>query len=558
MTRAILRRRFAAAVAAGLCCAAAGAQQHDTGVPADRQPPPLFDNLGDHHRPVTTSSPSVQAYFDQGLRWLMAFNLEEAERSFAEALARDAECAMCWWGIGMAYSPHYNLSGVPERTAAGARAVAKGLGVVGDKPAIERELLEALAARLADPAPQTAEGFLALDTAYSERMAALAAKYPDDLDVQAFWAESLMNLRPWRLWEKPSGEPAPGTERILAILESVLERDPDHPGANHLYIHTLEASPTPERAAGAAERIARTMPGAAHIVHMPGHIWSRIGRWEDAAEVNRRAIVVDREYVARSPGALAGFYSMYFSHNYQFLWWAALMSGRYEEALANARAVVDGMPVQMLRDFAGWDFLHGYPIWTHLRFGRWAEALAEPQPPAEFPYLSGVDRAARGLALVELGRLDEARRELAEVERRHAALAPGTMEGFNSAAHLLGLARDWLAGELALAAGDVETGLQRLRAAVEAEDAQVDDDPPDWYYPSRPALGRALLRSGRAAEAVEVFAEDLRRFPENGWSLAGLAESQEAAGRSEEASATRARLTAAWRNADVPHPTLRR
>jgi tetratricopeptide (TPR) repeat protein len=545
-----------AALVTLLSASPAAAQGHGDGVPADRKPPPLFEGLGTHSRPVTTASPSVQAYFDQGLRWLMAFNMEEAQRSFAEGAARDPECAMCWWGVGMANSPHYNLSGIPERTAAGARAVAKGLGVAADKPAIEREMLEALSVRLTDPAPTTAEGFLALDTAYAERAAALAARYPDDLDLRAFHAEALMNLRPWRLWEKPSGTPAPGTEKILALLESVLAADPDHPGANHLYIHALEASPFPERAVAAAERIGRSMPGAAHVVHMPSHIWSRIGRW--AAAVNRTAIEVDRAYVARSPEALAGFYSMYYAHNYQFLWWAALMSGRYAEAVENARAVVAGTPVQMLRDFPGWDFLLGYPVWTHLRFGRFDAALAEPGPPEEFPYVTGVWRAARGLALVGLGRLDEARAELAEAERHRARLPEGATAGFNSAAHLLGLAIDWAAGEIAVAGGETEAGLARLRSAVAAEDLQVDDDPPDWYMPSRPALGRALLAAGRPAEAVEVFAEDLRKFPENGWSLAGLGESLAAAGRAEEAAAARARLDAAWSLADVPAPTVRR
>lgn len=547
------RARLVSVLALWIAASSAGAQGHGAAVPAGRQPPPLFDNLGSHHRAITTGSPSVQAYFDQGLRWLMAFNMDEAQRSFAEAAARDPECAMCFWGVGMALSPHYNLPGLADRTAAGARAVAHGIGVAGDKPEVERDLLAALTARLADPAPASMEGFLELDRAYADRMRALAAKYPADLDIQAFYAESLMNLRPWRLWEK-DGSAAPGTNEILALLEAVLAKNPEHPGANHLFIHALEASPFPERAAGAAERVARTIPGSAHIVHMPGHIWSRMGRWEEAAEVNRKAIAVDREYVARSPEALNGFYSMYYAHNYQFLWWAALMEGRYEEALANGRAVVVGMPIEMMREFPGFDFLLGYPIWTHVRFERHEAALAEPAPPQGFLYATGVWRAARGLALVGLGKPAAARAELAEVERLHAALPADAMAAFNSAALLLGLARDWLAGEIAVAEGDLDSGIARLTAAVAAEDQQVDDDPPDWYFPSRPSLGRALLRAGRPAEAVEVFRADLRKFPENGWSLAGLADSYEAAGNAQAASAARSRLEAAWRHADVPSP----
>jgi hypothetical protein len=409
----------------------AGWQHGETAVDG-RMPPPLFDNLGSYQRVVTTSSPSVQAYFDQGLRWLYAFNLEEAQRAFEEATARDPECSMCWWGLGMSLSPHYNLPGLEERTAAGARAVAAGLATLAGKPAIERELLEALARRLADPAPADAEGFAALDRAYSEAMERLAAKYPDDLEVQAYYAEALMNLRPWQLWSA-DGEPAPETPAILAQLERVLAREPDHPGANHMLIHALEASPAPERAVAAAERLRHAMPGAAHMVHMPAHIWARLGRWEDSAQANREAIAADRAYLEASPEMRGGFYMMYYTHNYQFLWWSALMQGRYSEAIENARAVAEWTPLEMLREFPGYDFLLQYAIWTQIRFGRYHESLAEPAPPEEFPFATGVWHAARGLALTRLGRLDEAAAELAAVERAYSALPDGGTQGLNSA-----------------------------------------------------------------------------------------------------------------------------
>ena len=546
-----LALRFAAPLGVALAVPLAALQGHGSAEPG-RAAPPLFDDLGTYHRPITTSSPSVQAYFDQGLRLLFAFNLEEAERSFAEAAARDPDCAMCFWGLGMSLSPHYNLPGSAERTAAGARAVAAGLAVSEGKPAIERDLLAALSRRLADPAPENAAGFAALNDSYAAAMAELAARDPDDLDVQAYHAEALMNLRPWQLWEM-DGSPAPGTTEILAILEAVLARDADHPGANHMLIHALEASPTPQRAEAAAERIAATMPGAAHVVHMPAHIWAQLGRWADAAEANRRAIEVDRSYLARSPAAAAGFYGMYYGHNYQFLWWAACQTGRYAEAIENAHAAAAGMSYDTLREFPGMDFFLGYPIWTQIRFARWQEALAEEAPPAEFTYARGTWHAARGIAQARAGRVAEARAELRGVEEAIAAQPEGAVQVFNSAILLLGIGRDWLAGEIARAEGDLEAGIDRLRAAFGAEGRLVYDEPADWYISTGPALGEALLAAGRADEAAAVFRLDLERYPENGWSLAGLAASL-SAGTAAELDAVRRRFRRAWATADTSPP----
>jgi tetratricopeptide (TPR) repeat protein len=543
--------RLASVLGVVLVSPAVASQGHGSADPG-RRVPPLFDDLGTYHRPITTSSPSVQAYFDQGLRLLFAFNLEEAQRAFAEAAARDPECAMCFWGLGMSLSPHYNLPGMAERTAAGARAVAAGLAVAAEKPAIERELLTAVARRLADPAPESAEGFATLNESYAVAMRELAGRYPDDLDVQAYHAEALMNLRPWQLWEE-DGSPAPGTPEILAILEGVLAKDPDHPGANHMLIHALEASPTPERAEAAAQRIAATMPGAAHIVHMPAHIWAQLGRWADAAEANRRAIEVDRAYLARSPEAAAGFYGMYYGHNYQFLWWAACQTGRYAEAIENARAAAGGLSFETLRAFPGMDFFLEYPIWTQIRFGRWREALAEEGPPEEFTYARGVWHGARGIAHAREGRAAEAAAELDAVEAAIAAQPQDAVQAFTPATLLLGIARDWLAGEIALAEGDLEAAVARLRAAFDAEGELVYNEPPDWYISTAPALGEALLAAGRAEEAAAVFRIDLERYPENGWALAGLAASMASAAHGE-GEPVRRRFRQMWAEADSPAP----
>jgi tetratricopeptide (TPR) repeat protein len=495
----------------------------------------------------------VQAYFDQGLRLLFAFNLEEAQRSFQEAVARDPDCAMCWWGLGMSLSPHYNLPGLAERTSAGARAVASGLFVAEGKPPVESDLLRALSKRLADPAPTSMDGFYALDAAYAGAMKELAAKYPADLDIQAYYAEALMNLRPWQLWSA-DGTPAPGTLEIVERLEAVLAKDENHPGANHMLIHALEASPMPERAVAAAERVGKTTPGAAHMVHMPSHIWAQVGRWADAAAANREAIVVDRKYLGSSPEAAAGFYGMYAAHNYQFLWWAACQTGRHAEAIENARAAAGLMSFETLRAFPGMDFFLGYPIWTQIRFGRWAEALGEAEPPTEFVYAHAVWRAGRGAALARLGRLDDARAELRALDAARVTLPKELVIAFTPVDQLVGLARDWVAGEIALAAGDLPTAVASFRSAFDAEGRLTYNEPPDWYISVAPAYGEALLAAGDAAGAAAAFRTDLERYPENGWSLAGLAKALARQGQAAEAAKLEARFRAVWGGADSAAP----
>ncbi|MCM2269314.1 MAG: hypothetical protein NDJ75_04380 [Thermoanaerobaculia bacterium] len=541
-----------AALAFAVAPPLAAAQGHGDATAGGRVPP-LYDDLGSYSRAITTASPSVQAYFDQGLRLLFAFNLEEAQRSFQEAAARDPECAMCFWGLGMSLSPHYNLPGLAERTAAGARAVAAGLAVAEGKPAVEVDLLKALSKRLADPAPKSMDGFYALDAAYAGAMKELAAKYPADLDIQAYHAEALMNLRPWQLWNA-DGTPAPGTLEIVERLEAVLAKDEQHPGANHMLIHALEASPTPERAIAAAERVGKTTPGAAHMVHMPSHIWAQVGRWADAAAANREAIAVDRRYLGASPEAAAGFYGMYAAHNYQFLWWAACQTGRYAEAIENARAAAGLMSVETLRAFPGMDFFLGYPVWTQIRFARWSEALLEPEPPTEFQYAHVVWRSARGVALARLGRDAEARAELGAVDAARVTMPKELVIAFTPVDQLVGLARDWLAGEIALAAGELPAAVAHLRAAFDAEGRLTYNEPPDWYVSVAPAYGEALLAAGDLDAAAAAFRVDLERYPENGWSLAGLSQALARQGRAAEAESLRARFRAVWGGADSAAP----
>jgi tetratricopeptide (TPR) repeat protein len=517
-----------------------------------KAPAPLFSDLGAYHRAVTTASPEAQSWFDQGLRLLYAFNLEEAQRSFETAAKTDPRCAMCAWGVAMSLGPHINLAAQPERTKAGheaaEHAAALIAGAAGASP-VEKALIAAVTRRFADPPPSDPAVQAGLDKAYADAMREVARQFPDDLDAAALAAEAMMDLRPWDLWTK-DGKPQPGTDEIVATLERVLAKNPDHPGANHYYIHAVEASPHPEKALASADRIATLIPGAAHIVHMPSHIYARVGRWEDASEANRKAIAVDQSYLAKA-GPL-GFYFMYSAHNYQFLWSTALMEGRSAEALANARAMVAQVPVEMLRQMPGFDFAYGYPAWTLVRAERWDDILKEPAPPEGFPYAEGVWHAARGLAFTGLGRLDEAAAEHAKVQALAAALPLEAIEGLNSARSLLAIAEGILAGRLAAKRGHVDEAVLHLQDAVETEDNLRYNEPPDWYTPVRQDLGAVLQAAGRAAAAQKVWEEDLERHPHNGWSLTGLAASLRAQKKDKEAAAVGAEAAKAWEKADVP------
>jgi tetratricopeptide (TPR) repeat protein len=541
---------FALALGAG--AGAAAAQGHAMHSEAPKEAPaPLFTDLGAYHRAVTTASPEAQSYFDQGLRLLYAFNLEEAQRSFEAATKADPQCGMCFWGVAMSLGPHINLAALPDRTKAGYAAARQAAAHNTGASPVEKALIAAVNRRFADPPPSDPALQAGLDKGYADAMREVARQFPDDLDVAALSAEAMMDLRPWDLWTQ-DGKPQPGTDEILATLERVLAKNPSHPGANHYYIHAVEASPHPEKALAAADRIAALIPGAAHIVHMPSHIYARVGRWEDASEANRRAIAVDQSYLAKA-GPL-GFYFMYTAHNYQFLWSTALMEGRSAEALANARAMVAQMPVEMMRQMPGFDFAFGYPIWTLVRFERWDEVLKEPAPPEGFPYAEGVWHAARGLALAHLNRFDEAAAERKKVADLAAATPIEAVEGLSSARSLLAIAEGLLAGHLAARKGQIDEAVIHLQSAVETEDNLRYNEPPDWYYPSRQELGAVLQAAGRAADAQKVWEEDLKRRPHNGWSLHGLAASLSAQKKEKEAAAVRAEAAKAWEKADVPAP----
>ena len=508
---------------------------------------PLYDNLGTHHYSITTSNPQAQRYFDQGLRLYYAFNHQEAIRAFSEAARLDPACAMCHWGVALSLGPNINAPMDPAAAEPALAALERARE--GQATAAERTLIEALATRYASPPPEDRSE---LDRAYAEAMGKVVRLYPDNLDAAALYAESLMDLSPWQYW-KADGEPRPATPQILAQLERVIAANPQHPGACHFFIHAVEAV-QPERAVPCAERLAGLMPGAGHLVHMPGHIYIRVGRYEDAIRANEHAVHADETFIRDQNPAFGVYVAGYYPHNYDFLAFAASMIGRSEQALAASRKIAELVPEPMLRE-PGMTFLQHH-LTRHLqmdvRFGRWEEVLAVPAPPADLPHARGMWHYARGRALVAQGDADAARDELAALQAiaQDPRMAELRME-FNSSGAVLAIASQVLEGQIAAGQGRPQEAVERLREAARLEDALTYGEPPEWTVPVRQDLGSVLLESGQYEPAEQAFREDLRRFPDNGWSLHGLERSLQAQQRGEEADEVRQRLRQIWSSADV-------
>jgi tetratricopeptide (TPR) repeat protein len=505
-----------------------------------------YDHLGQHHRTVTTNSEKAQRYFDQGLILAFSFSHDEAIRSFSEATKLDPKCAMAWWGIALANGPHINFPMMtPEKSIAAWAALEQAQSLAAAASPVERALVEALAKRYAASPPANRQP---LDAAYAAAMRDVWARFSTDADVGTLYAEALMDLHPWDLWTN-DGQPKQDTAEIVTTLETVLRIAPDHPGANHLYIHAVEGSSEPARANASAERLRKPVPDVSHMVHMPSHIDVRTGRYAQATRANELAIEVDHAHAARS--GKTGFYQVYMAHNEQFLSFSSMMEGRSAEALTAARAMVNGIPPEFLEQMG--PFVDGYlPIVFHVlvRFGRWNEILRLRPFPDLFGAANAVRFYARGVALTALGRLDEAQRELDGLDALCAAMDERTI-GNNPAKVVLQIPQKVLRGELEFARGHQDTGIELVREALAVEDALVYDEPPDWMMPVRHTLGALLVTAGRFDEAEKVYREDLKRFPENGWSLFGLAQALEGRGQNEEAAAVRARFDAAWKRADV-------
>jgi tetratricopeptide (TPR) repeat protein len=509
---------------------------------------PLLANLGRHTRPVTTASPEAQRYFDQGLRLVFGFNHGAAIRSFQEAARLDPACAMAHWGIALASGPHINLPLVPPPAAELAwRELTLAQQHAAQATPVERALIDALAQRYAHPQPEDRGP---LDRAYADAMREVWKKFPGDADVGVFFAEALMDLRPWDQWT-PAGQPQPGTDEILATLDAVLKLDVAHPFANHLYIHAVEASPHPERALPAADRLLTLQPGLAHNVHMPSHIYIRVGRWQDAVDSNLAAVAADQAH-RQVAGPPQGFLPVYIAHNEHMLAYAAMMTGQSALALQHVRALVAGLPPEFMRefDFAAEAWL-AMPLEVLVRFGRWDDVLAEPlHPPAE-KFTFAFQHAARGLAYAAKGDPAAARREQALYLEAAKAVTPDRTFGNNGCPALLAIVTPMLEGEILVREGRLEAGLAQLRAAIGAEDQLRYDEPPGWVIPVRHSLGATLMARGRYAEAEQVYRDDLRQLPGNGWSLFGLAESLHRQNKATESGLVRAQFAKVWRKADL-------
>ncbi len=504
-------------------------------------------HLGNHTFKVTTRSVEAQRAFDRGLTLAYAFSHRAAEDEFRRAAQADPECAMAWWGVALVNGPHINFPAVPPDHAQAAwDALTKAKALAPKAGELERALISALEKRYADPQP---EDRAPLDNAYAAAMREVWRTHPKNSDVGTLCAEALMDLHPWDLWQ-PSGEPKAWTTEIVVILERALKLDPDNPGAAHLYIHAVEASPRPERALAAADRLRDLVPGASHLVHMPAHIYARVGQWEDSARANERAMEADAVY--RATFARPGLYAMYMAHNTLFLAYTAMMRGHSTETIRLARQMVAAVPEDFLKDFA--PVADGYMIFVSealMRFGRWEEILVEPRPRPGLPLSLALWHFTRAVALTALDRPEEARQEQAAFQATAADMPKGWTFGNNSATALLAIASDALDGEMAAKAGRFDEAIAKLRAAVQVEDGLRYDEPPNWMQPVRHTLGAVLLRAGRAAEAEAVYREDLAKYPGNGWSLFGLGRALAKQGRDSEARKVERRFQKAWAGADL-------
>ena len=508
---------------------------------------PVLEGLGDYTRKVTTTSEQSQYFFDQGLRLTYAFNHSEALRSFKEAARLDPNNAMAYWGWALVLGPNLNLPMQADVVEQAHKAMQTALSLKDKVSEQERNFINALATRYSnDPLAPRAP----LDSAYAEAMKALVETYPDDQDAATLYAASLMNLTPWNYWTR-DGKPRASTPIILSMLDAVLERNPKHPGALHYHIHAVEAH-RPKEGVKSADILRGLMPGAGHMVHMPSHIYMRVGRYADSFEVNAQAALADENYITQCRAQ--GLYPLnYYPHNVHFLAWSAFMQGRSADAIANARKLANNVP----KDLAGntWALYETFlamPIFALARFGQWDEILAEPKPRDDSVYLMAIWRYARGLALINTGaEIAAVSAELKVLDDLKSRMMQNpNFIGFGEGATLLRIASHVLHGELAASMGSYGTAISHLDRAVRLEDSLIYNEPPDWYYPTRHTLGALLLKAGRADEAESVYWDDLRKNPENGYALLGLSQALDAQGQTEAAAEINTRFQAAWADAD--------
>jgi tetratricopeptide (TPR) repeat protein len=521
------------------------------------EPVPLLEGLGGHHYPISTDVAMAQGYFDQGLILSYGFNHAEAARSFREAQKLDPTCAMCYWGEALVLGPNINAPMEPSAVPRAYAAVEKALTLREQATEKERALIQAVAKRYSKEALKDRSP---LDLAYAEAMRGVAKQFPDDPVIGSLLAEALMDLHPWNFWTK-GGEAKPWTPEIVSTLESVLDKDVNHPLANHLYIHMMEASSHPEKALPSAERLPALVPGSGHLVHMPAHIYIRVGRYRDAISANQQAVKVDEHYLNHSHEESI-YTAALVPHNHHFLWAAAIKIGRRQLAMQAALNTAAQVNPEMMREPAfGGTLQHFWslPLYTKALFGNWPEILAEPAPPVDLKYSTAIWHYARGLALVPQGKLDAAQQELTQLRRiaNDPGLANLTIFDLNSVVDILNIAEAVLTAEIAVGHKDYEAAVGQLQRAVQVEDGLNYTEPKDWYLPSRQVLGAVLLEAGKPVEAEQAFREDLRDHPQSGWSLFGLEQSLRAQGKMDEAESVRQAFRQVWSDADVTLTTAR-
>ncbi|KRG44878.1 hypothetical protein ARC78_03450 [Stenotrophomonas pictorum JCM 9942] len=533
-------------------CDRAGNAGIETAAVPDSVPVPLFETFGDLHRDIGTPVPMAQRYFDQGLRLAYGFNHEAAGRAFAEAARLDPQCAMCAWGQALVLGPNINLPMDPAAAKEASALAAKAAHLAGSARPVDQALIQALQKRYLAPAP---DDRAPLDHAYAEAMAQVVAQFPDDDDAATLYAEALMDLSPWAYWNA-DGSPAQFTPKLVGELERVLARNPRHIGAMHYYIHAIEASPDPKRGEPYADTLAALAPGSGHLVHMPAHIYIRVGRYHDATLTNLAATTADKDFLAVCRGSNGVYPLGYVPHNWHFATMTTGLTGSRTLALQAAKQTAERADRSAMGE-ATMQFMQQFvvaPLLTQVRFGDWDAILSDTSTPSELPYPAAIRHFARGMAQLRKGAVDQAEKE---ADALHAiaidpAMAQVSFFAINHADNVLRVADGLLQGELLRAQGNHRDAITRLREATAAEDALAYNEPADWPLPVRPYLGAALLENGDANGAAEAFNQDLKTYPLNGWSLFGLAQAQQALGQADAAHETFRQQATAWQWADAP------
>ena len=514
---------------------------------------PLLSGLGTHDHKISTEIPGAQRYFNQGLVLSFAFNHAESIRSFKAAQKLDPSCAMCYWGEALSRGPNINVTSDGKVVMSdndrleAFKAIERAKELMSSSTLKEQDYIIALSSRYNG---QVGTDRSVLDRKYAQSMEELSKKYPDDMDASSLFAESLMNTMPWNYWAE-DGNPKPDTVKVINSLEDVLEKAPDHPLAIHLYIHAVEASSSPERAEAAADRLGDLVPGAGHLVHMPAHIYWRVGRYHDASEANIKAAQVDEEYIAQCNAQ--GFYpALYYPHNIHFLWAASTMEGRSGLSIESALKVAKYVGPEQIKQFPVVEFFHTVPLLSYVRFGKWKEILSYSAPEQDFKYSTGIYHYARGIAFSSLGKNEEALKELSYIKPLiDTPEIKNLVKSGQPSAKLLEIADNLLLGQIEFKNGNYEASIISLKKAVSLQDDLPYTEPPFWYYPTRQSLGRVLIEAGKFAEAEAVFRKDLEDYPRNGWSMFGLYKVLEIQGKTKEAKKYKDKFDVIWQLSDI-------